>query len=148
MPLSCHLGMMECAVVSRHAWLVELEIQRDRGYHSASPHVISAGETDLTQMKCVTRRGFGNKTRQTVGKTNQNTTDTHTQTPALPHSVLWGSNTRSGIFLETAWVDYLFSVKITGNLKLPTPLSSLHPCCTYRCPRPSLIILFLHSFTT
>lgn len=88
MPLSCHLGMMECAVVSRHAWLVELEIQRDRGYHSASPHVISAGETDLTQMKCVTRRGFGNKTRQTVGKTNQNTTDTHTQTPALPHSVL------------------------------------------------------------
>lgn len=51
-------------------------------------------------------------------------------------------------FLETAWIVYLFSVKVTGNPKLPTPLSSLHPCYTYRCPLPSLIILSLHSFTT
>lgn len=32
------------------------------------------GETDLTQMKRVTRKGYGNKTRKTDGKTNLTTT--------------------------------------------------------------------------
>lgn len=53
---------------------MELEIQRDGGYRSAIPHVISAGETDLTQMKRVTRKGYGNKTRKTDGKANPPTT--------------------------------------------------------------------------
>lgn len=47
---------------------VESEVQRDGGYSSAIPRVASAAETDLTQMKRVTRKGYGNKTRKTDGK--------------------------------------------------------------------------------
>lgn len=58
----------------RHGWLMELEIQRVGGYHSALLHVISAGKTDLTQLKRVTWNGYGNKTRKTDRKANPPTT--------------------------------------------------------------------------
>ena len=57
----------------RYGWLVDLETKGDGGY-SAFPHIISAGETDLTQMIHVIRKGYGNKTRKTDGKTNPLTT--------------------------------------------------------------------------
>ena len=82
--LECHFLSLrydgECCCVSGVAGCSEeLEMQRDRGYPSAIPRVISAGETDLTQMKRVTRKGYGDETRKTDGKTNSpTTTNQHT----------------------------------------------------------------------
>lgn len=65
----------------RRGRLAKLEMQRDGGYRSAILRIISAGETDLTQMKRVTKKGYGNKTRKTDGKKQSTNYNKPTQTP-------------------------------------------------------------------
>lgn len=67
------LDATECAIASQ-AWSAGgVGGAEGRRLRHAIPRIISAAETDLTQMKRVTRKGYGNKTRKTDGKKKQST---------------------------------------------------------------------------
>lgn len=116
------------------------------GYCSAIPCAISAGETVLTHMKCVTRKAYSNKTKKNRWKNQSTNYNKLTQTPrtTLLKCVVRNRHKMQYILFRRAWIVYLFSVRVTGKPIRPTPLYSLYPCYTYCCPLPSLIILSLH----
>lgn len=75
--------------------------------------------TALSHTSCLlgneTRKGCGNKTRKTDGKPIQQLQHTYTHANPGYNNVVWEKHTKCSILFETAWIVYLFSVKVTQN---------------------------------
>lgn len=124
-------------VVGRRSW----EMLRDGGYRGAIPGVISAGETNLTQMKRVTRKGYGNETRKTDGK--------NTTTHRLPALLEERRAAGSSVFVPKPPGWFIPAVLRWGVTQHYPPLC---PHCTLvtltAALTPPSSSLPLHSFTT